>query len=111
MADPADSYDLLGRLLPGRGDRLREDDVKTLKVGRAAFQRWISRLGQLLVDGGIPADRAEGAAIMVIAGTEGAVVMARALRSLGPLDTVGHQLRSLAEELMSRPAKRTRRPR
>ena len=48
---------------------------------------------------------------MVIAGTEGAVVMARALRSLGPLDTVGHQLRSLAEELMSRPAKRTRRPR
>lgn len=77
----------------------------------AAFQRWISRLGQLLVDGGIPADRAEGAAIMVIAGTEGAVVMARALRSLGPLDTVGHQLRSLAEELMSRPAKRTRRPR
>ncbi|MGX5681426.1 TetR/AcrR family transcriptional regulator [Schumannella luteola] len=52
------------------------------------FRSWRSRLAALLVAGGVPADRGAAAAASLIAASEGAVVLARAERSLEPFDLV-----------------------
>jgi TetR/AcrR family transcriptional regulator, lmrAB and yxaGH operons repressor len=58
----------------------------------AVFQGWRSRIAALLAEGGIPGDRAQTLATTLIAGCEGAVILARAERSLVPFDVVATEL-------------------
>jgi TetR/AcrR family transcriptional regulator, lmrAB and yxaGH operons repressor len=77
-------------------------------VGRAAtaFQRWQARLTSLLVSGAVAPKAADALATTMIAAAEGALVLARAQRSLEPLATVEQQLIALAATTpRARPAK------
>jgi TetR/AcrR family transcriptional repressor of lmrAB and yxaGH operons len=67
-------------------------------VERAAaiFRSWRERLGRALQASGIEAAEARALALTIIAACEGAVVMARAERSLEPLDVVAAHLRAVA---------------
>jgi TetR/AcrR family transcriptional regulator, lmrAB and yxaGH operons repressor len=64
-------------------------------VDRAAevFRTWRTHLAAVLVAGGVEAVRGEDVATLVLAACEGAVVICRAERSLGPLDRVEASLR------------------
>jgi hypothetical protein len=55
------------------------------------FRAWRSRLGELLAEGGISADRAPAIATTLIAAIEGAVIMARAERSFEPFDLMASE--------------------
>lgn len=65
-----------------------------------AFVRWREKIEQRLADDGVPALRAEGLAMLILTSFEGAIVVARAMRDLEPLDTVHAQLRSLLDAEM-----------
>jgi TetR/AcrR family transcriptional repressor of lmrAB and yxaGH operons len=64
-------------------------------VDRAAevFRTWRTHLADVLVAGGVEADRGEDFAILVLAACEGAVVICRAERSLVALDRIEGSLR------------------
>lgn len=57
------------------------------RVGEV-FRGWRIRLAALFVEGGVPQERATALATTLIAASEGAVVLARAERSLEPFDLV-----------------------
>ena len=61
------------------------------------FRSWQGRLAGLFRDGGLADGDADGLATMMIAASEGAVVLARAQQALAPLETVHQQLRVLAD--------------
>ncbi|GAA1942695.1 TetR/AcrR family transcriptional regulator [Microbacterium deminutum] len=69
----------------------------------AAFAGWRGRLAELLVAGGAERSEADRFAALLIAGSEGAVVMARASGSLEPFDTVADQLEQVAARLSPDP--------
>jgi TetR/AcrR family transcriptional repressor of lmrAB and yxaGH operons len=52
------------------------------------FRTWRTRLGELLVEGGIPAERAFALSATLIAAAEGAVILSRAERSFEPFDLI-----------------------
>ena len=58
------------------------------RVDQAAgvFRGWRGLLGELLVEGGVAANRAPGLAALLVAACEGAVVVARAERSVDAFD-------------------------
>lgn len=56
------------------------------------FGAWQQLLAELLVSGGVPADRSKSLANLLLAACEGAVVLARAQRSTEPLDAVEREL-------------------
>jgi AcrR family transcriptional regulator len=65
----------------------------------AVFRAWQARLAELLQAGGLGEADASAFATMLIAASEGAVVLARAQQDLAPLDAVHRQLRSMAAGL------------
>lgn len=65
-------------------------------AGRA-FEDWRNILAERLREGGVNADNVEPLAVTIIAAIEGAVIMAIAMQSTGPLDDVGQQLGTLIE--------------
>ena len=58
----------------------------------AAFRVWRSRLAELLVAGGLSNQDAETVSVMLLAASEGAVILARAERTLRPFEIVREQL-------------------
>jgi TetR/AcrR family transcriptional regulator, lmrAB and yxaGH operons repressor len=72
------------------------DSGELLARAGEVFRSWQARLAELLRAGGLAADDADGLATMMIAASEGAVVLARAQQALTPLETVHRQLRVLA---------------
>src|SRR5262249_31534906 len=62
-------------------DQLRE-------VPKRAFAGWHEPLRAALVDLGVPAERAEGLALVVISALEGAIILCRIRCDLVPLDAV-----------------------
>jgi TetR/AcrR family transcriptional regulator, lmrAB and yxaGH operons repressor len=66
------------------------------------FDVWARRLTELLIGAGLHDADATALAWMMIAATEGAVVLARAQRSMAPLDIVHDQLTRLADGYRSR---------
>jgi TetR/AcrR family transcriptional repressor of lmrAB and yxaGH operons len=68
------------------------DSAELLDRTAAAFRAWRHRLAELLAEGGLPADRAQQFAALLLAASEGAVVLSRAERSLEPFETVAAQL-------------------
>jgi AcrR family transcriptional regulator len=57
-----------------------------------AFERWQALFAGALEGRGVATDRAESLAAIVIAGIEGAIVLARAQHDFKPLDRVGREL-------------------
>jgi AcrR family transcriptional regulator len=66
-------------------DQLRE-------VLRLAFDGWQMPLTAALIDLGVPAERAEGLALVVISALEGAIILSRIRCDLAPLDAVVAEL-------------------
>lgn len=78
------------------GDPAKPEQVKpVIERAASAFIRWREEIKQLLTSDGVPAQRADTLAMLVLASFEGAIIIARASRDLEPLDTVHAQLRSL----------------
>jgi AcrR family transcriptional regulator len=68
----------------------------------AAFGQWQRVIADGLAGHGVAAERAQTLASFVIASLEGAVVLARAQRSLAPLEDVGSELQRLLADAISR---------
>jgi len=83
------------------------DSPELLDHTARVFRGWRRRLADLLVEGGLaPEDAARFAAVLV-ASSEGAVVLARAEQSLEPFDLVADQLLEQVRQLSFRgPASR-----
>jgi AcrR family transcriptional regulator len=72
------------------------DSPELLERAAEVFRGWRSRLGALLADGGVPADRASALSASLISACEGAVILSRAERSFEPFDLVAaEQLRAV----------------
>jgi AcrR family transcriptional regulator len=68
----------------------------------AVFRTWRERMAEVLVTGGVRRRDAAGFAALLVAASEGAVVLSRAEGSLDPFDTVARQLHTRARELVRR---------
>jgi TetR/AcrR family transcriptional repressor of lmrAB and yxaGH operons len=66
------------------------------------FRTWRERLAELLHEGGLDERDAARFAAILIAGTEGAVVLSRAEQSMEPFELVAEQLSSQVVELAAR---------
>jgi len=71
-------------------------DEQLLVVAREAFHSWVALLAEQLVNVGVAQDRANGVAMIAVAGVEGALILCRAERGSAPLDVVAEQLQLLA---------------
>ncbi|THG30195.1 TetR/AcrR family transcriptional regulator [Naasia lichenicola] len=72
------------------------DSSELLSTAGGVFRSWSERLIALLQTAGVPSGRAASFATLLIAASEGAVVLSRAQRSTAPLDTVHGELRQMA---------------
>jgi AcrR family transcriptional regulator len=68
------------------------DSPELLEQTARVFRTWRRRLAELLEQGGLGADDARRFAAILVASSEGAVVLARAEQSLEPFDLVAEQL-------------------
>jgi AcrR family transcriptional regulator len=66
----------------------------------AAFARWEELLAGAVERRGLTPDRARSVAMLVIAATEGAIVVARAQRATEPLERVAAEVEQLVAELV-----------
>jgi AcrR family transcriptional regulator len=83
------------------GDPAKDENAAVLERAGAAFVRWTDLIAAKLADDGVAPDRARELAVFVTSAVEGAIVMARATRDVGPLDSTHRQLRSLLSAEMS----------
>jgi TetR/AcrR family transcriptional repressor of lmrAB and yxaGH operons len=83
------------------GVTVTADSDELLDRTAEVFQRWRSRLAEILKKAGLSLPNARAFATMMIASAEGAVVLARAERNLAPLDTVSAQLHLLGRTYRS----------
>jgi AcrR family transcriptional regulator len=72
------------------------DSPALLDRAGEAFRSWQLRLAELFRSAGLARPDADAFATMLIAASEGAVVLARAQQSLTPFETVHQQLRAIA---------------
>ncbi len=79
------------------------DQRTAAAVGQAAaaFDRWTALIADRLVADGVAPAQAAELATLVLAGLEGALVLARTSRDVAPLDTVHRQLRGLLQAATS----------
>ena len=82
---------------PQEGPDLRD-------AARAAFERWRRALASELEASGIDAALAGELGMLVLAGFEGALILSRAYRDLGPLDSVRRELRERVAGELARQA-------
>jgi TetR/AcrR family transcriptional regulator, lmrAB and yxaGH operons repressor len=75
------------------------DSRDLLDRAAAAFRSWRDRIADLLVAGGVNATSATSFATLLIASSEGAVVLSRAEQSFALFDAVHEQLRAYASSL------------
>ncbi|MEA2613254.1 MAG: TetR/AcrR family transcriptional regulator, lmrAB and yxaGH operons repressor [Chloroflexota bacterium] len=80
------------------------DSPELLDQTARVFRAWRGRLAELLEQGGLRADDAQRFAALLVASSEGAVVLARAEQSLEPFDLVADQLLDQVRAL-ARPAR------
>ena len=69
----------------------------------AAFERWQELIAEAFEDQGLSGERARSLATLAIAAIEGGVVLARAQRSIEPLEQVADELEALAAEALLHP--------
>ena len=73
------------------------------QVLRRAFDGWLEPLSESLVDLGVPLERADNLAMVIIAALEGAIILARIRRDLIPLDALVLELGPVLDAV-ARPA-------
>lgn len=69
-----------------------DDNSDMLEGANEIFQTWVRVLVTQLRAVGVGPERAEGLAILTLASVEGALILCRAERTVGPLDAVEQQL-------------------
>ena len=71
-----------------------------------AFDGWLTPLSEGLSDLGVPPERSDGLAIVIISALEGAIILARIRRDLTPFDALVSELGPLLDEVAAsaRPA-------
>ena len=67
------------------------------QVLRRAFDGWLEPLSKSLVDLGVPLERSDNLAIVIIAALEGAIILARIRRDLTPFDALVLELGPLLD--------------
>jgi AcrR family transcriptional regulator len=75
----------------------REHIPEAPDLVREIFTRWQASLADVLSTNGFPAERARRLASVVVSAIEGAIILSRAHRDLGPLDDVLTELTPLLE--------------
>ncbi|WP_190864660.1 TetR/AcrR family transcriptional regulator [Actinomadura sp. RB99] len=73
-----------------------------------AFDGWHSSVASALIELGVPAARSDSLALLMLSTLEGAIVLARARRDLGPLDAAAAELAPLLDAA-ARPRRRRNR--
>ncbi|MGV9563655.1 TetR/AcrR family transcriptional regulator [Streptomyces sp. NPDC003480] len=81
-----------------------ESADSTRTAAAAAFARWIRPVADALTDMGVPADRSESLATLMISTLEGALLIARTERDVRALTTVVRELGPLLDASVTRPA-------
>ena len=79
------------------GDPAKDENAAVLDRAGAAFTRWLELIAGRLVDDGVAEPRARELAEFIASAIEGAIVIARATRGVGPLDSAHRQLRALVQ--------------
>jgi AcrR family transcriptional regulator len=79
-----------------------ESTASTRAAVAEAFATWTGPVGRALADMGVPAERAGALATLMVSSLEGAILMARAQRDVGPLTTVARELGPLLDAAVSR---------
>lgn len=77
-------------------------DPKQHAVAREVFEDWQRAMVDVLLDAGVPAERAPRLARTIVAATEGALALARAAGSAQPLEEVVAELSDLVESATRR---------
>lgn len=67
-------------------------------IARSAFTTWTDHVRDIYVSGGIPVDRAALLASITLSMVEGALIQARILRSVTPLDEASASLKDLVTQ-------------
>jgi AcrR family transcriptional regulator len=80
--------------------------AELLDRAAAAFRAWRQRLAELLGEGGMQASRAQEFAVLLLAASEGAVILSRAERSLEQFEVVAAQLLTLVRQATGTPESR-----
>jgi TetR/AcrR family transcriptional repressor of lmrAB and yxaGH operons len=80
------------------------DSSDLLNHAATVFRTWRERLAELLRDGGLEPRNAARFAAILIAATEGAVVLSRAEQSMEPFELVAEQLSSQVRDLSAHAA-------
>jgi AcrR family transcriptional regulator len=70
-------------------------------VLRQAFDGWLEPLSESLVELGVPLERSDNLALVVIAALEGAIVLARIRHDLTPFDALVNELGPLLDAVAS----------
>lgn len=83
------------------GDPAKDENLAVLERAGAAFARWTDLIARRLADDGVAQDRAAELSVFITAAIEGAIVIARATRDVGPLDSAHRQLRALLRTEMT----------
>jgi hypothetical protein len=73
------------------------------QVLRRAFDGWLQPLSESLVDLGVPPERSDNLAVVIIAALEGAIILARIRRDLTPFDALVAELGPVLDAV-ARPA-------
>jgi AcrR family transcriptional regulator len=68
------------------------------RVLQRAFDEWLTPLSEGLIDLGVPPERSDGLAIVIISALEGAIVLARIRRDLTPFDALVSELGPLLDD-------------
>jgi AcrR family transcriptional regulator len=71
------------------------DSPVIVEAAREAFATWLAPLEAALARGGLPAERAERLALLIVSAAEGAVVLSRARLDFSALDAVQAELELL----------------
>jgi AcrR family transcriptional regulator len=77
-----------------------DDAPQLTRAAAAVFARWKEALAALLVRHGLPETRGRRLASFIIAAVEGAVVMCRAERDLGPLEDAAQEIHDLLAQAL-----------
>jgi AcrR family transcriptional regulator len=64
---------------------------------RRAFDRWLEPLSESLIDLGVPVERSDNLALVIIAALEGAIILARVRRDVTPFDALVSELGPLLD--------------
>jgi AcrR family transcriptional regulator len=66
-------------------------------VLRRAFDGWLEPLSESLIELGVPAERSDNLAVVVVAALEGAIILARVRRDVTPFDSLVSELGPLLD--------------